>query len=255
MEQKNYFDFTGKTALITGASRGLGKNFAEAAALAGANIVVVNTKKETGQIVADELAEKYHVKTMAIAADISDYDSCNQMAEEAASAFGSIDICVANAGIARRDLAEDFKPEDWKKVIDVNLNGVFFTDQAVGRIMIKQNHGSIINITSIRAHTACHPHTGVAYPAAKAGVLMLTKALAKEWAKYNVRVNALCPGYIRTEIFDGVSEYVKAWEDLTAMERIGKPEELRSALLYLASDASSFTTGTEVVVDGGYMTF
>ena len=242
-------------AIVTGGSRGLGKAFATALAAAGAKVCIVNTKIETGQAAADELASEYGVETMAVPADISDYDQVNRMVETVVERFGTVDICVANAGIAIRTEAENFKPEDWNRVMAVNLTGVFYTNQAVGRVMIEKGKGSIINITSIRAHTATHPHPGCAYPAAKAGVLMMTKCLAKEWAKHNVRVNAICPGYMRTEIMNSIADNVPDWEALTAMERIGEPEELSTALLYLASDASSFTTGTEVVVDGGYLTF
>lgn len=251
----NKFDLTGKIAVVTGASRGLGKSFAMALAEAGANVCVVNTKLDTGRAVAEEIAQKYGVKTLAIQADTSNYDQMNAMAKKIVDEFGRIDICVANAGIATRATGRDIEPEVWRRIIDVNLTGVFFTDQAVGRVMIEQKAGSIINIGSIRAHTASHPHNGCVYPAAKAGVIMMTKSLAKEWAPYNVRVNAISPGYMRTEIIQDVADKIGAWEDMTAMGRIGEPEELQTALLYLASDYSSFTTGTEVLVDGGFMTF
>ncbi|SHI86967.1 NAD(P)-dependent dehydrogenase, short-chain alcohol dehydrogenase family [Dethiosulfatibacter aminovorans DSM 17477] len=251
----NKFDFTGKVAVVTGASRGLGKSFAMALAEAGANICIVNTRIETGTAAAEEIAAKYGVKTMAVQADASNYEQINAMAKQVVEKFGRIDICVANAGIATRAAGKDIDPDEWRRIIDVNLTGVFFTNQAVGRIMIEQNAGTIINLGSIRAHTASHPHTGCVYPAAKAGVIMLTKSLAKEWAPYNVRVNAISPGYMKTEIIQDVADKADELSAGTAMGRIGEPEELQTALLYLASDYSSFTTGTEVLVDGGFMTF
>lgn len=176
------------------------------------------------------------------------------MIDTVLKAFGTIDICVANAGVALHKPAEEYTLEEWNSVLAVNLSGVFLTDQAVGKVMIKNGTGSIINITSIRAHTASHPNPGCVYPACKAGVTMLTKSLAKEWGKYGVRVNSICPGYMETEIIAKIEHNLPVWKKHIPLDRIGNPAELQSALIYLASDASSYTTGAEVVVDGGYMT-
>jgi len=245
-----------KKAIVTGGSRGLGKYFAVALAEAGADVCIVNTKKESGLKAAEEIAQ-LGVKAMAVQADISKLDDVNRMVEEVMATFGDIDICVANAGITAHIPALELTLEDWQRVIDVNLTGLFLTCQAVGKVMAKNKKGSIINISSIRSHTASHPQPGCVYPAAKAGVTMLTKSLAKELGPYNVRVNAICPGYFRSDMTAAphLANNVRIWSEMTALNRMGNPEELQSALIYLASDASGYTTGSEVLVDGGYMTF
>lgn len=254
----NRFDLTGKTAIITGGTGGLGRAMMEALADAGANICNADINLEAAQKVSDEIAEKYGVKTMAIQTDVSDYEQAQRMADLTAEKFGTIDICVAAAGLGIMYPALEFDPVEWKKVIDVNLNGLFFTNQAVGKYMVKQKTGSIINITSIRAHTSPHPNAGAAYCASKAGVLMMTKCLAKEWALDNVRVNAIAPGFMRTamaEMNNKLDKVFNDWMAGTPMNRLGKPEELQTAVLYLASDMSGYTTGTELIVDGGFTTY
>ena len=172
---------------------------------------------------------------------------CREMAEE----MGRIDIAFCNAGISINVPAEEMTYEQWRKVIDINLTGVFLTATAAGRYMIRQGGGSIINTASMSGHIVNIPQPQVAYNASKAGVIMLTKSLAVEWADKNVRVNSISPGYIMTDLIRG-HELIPRWTELSPSSRMGNPEELQGVALYLASDASSFTTGSDFVVDGAY---
>ncbi len=165
--------------------------------------------------------------------------------------MGRIDIAFCNAGISINVPAEEMSYDQWKKVIDINLTGVFLTATATGRYMIRQGGGSIINTASMSGHIVNIPQPQVGYNASKAGVIMLTKSLAVEWASKNVRVNSISPGYIMTDLIKG-HELIPKWTELSVMDRLGSPDELQGIALYLASDASSFTTGSDFVVDGAY---
>jgi len=166
--------------------------------------------------------------------------------------FGRIDILVNNAGICIHENAEDMTDEQWDAVMDVNLKGVFYCCRAVGKVMIKQGGGKIVNVASMSALIVNRPQNQVSYNASKAGVVMLTKSLAVEWAQYGIRVNAISPGYMLTEMTRKVSHMFPLWEPMVPMRRLGEPEELRGALLFLVSDASSYVTGHNLIVDGGY---
>ena len=170
--------------------------------------------------------------------------------------FGKIDVLFNNAGITHHEKLEDILFEDWYKVININLNGVFLVSKAVGRVMIEQQKGSIINISSMSGLIANTPQSQSSYNTSKAGVIMLTKSLAMEWAQHNIRVNTIAPGYMKTELtkpyFEENGDMVKTWMNLTPMARPGTPDELGGLALYLASDASSFVTGSVYTVDGGY---
>jgi NAD(P)-dependent dehydrogenase (short-subunit alcohol dehydrogenase family) len=170
--------------------------------------------------------------------------------------FGPIDVLVAAAGIVENVAAEDYPAASWRKIIDVNLNGVFFTAQAAGRGMIARKSGSIILIASMSGLIVNRPQKQSAYNVSKAGVIMMAKSLAAEWAPHGVRVNAIAPGYMRTALTDqvlaGQPELRQTWEGLIPLGRMGTPLELSGTVVYLASDASSYVTGSTLVIDGGY---
>ena len=169
------------------------------------------------------------------------------------SEWGRLDIAFNNAGICINVDAQEMTFDQWRKVIDINLTGVFLTSQAAGRAMIKQKSGVIINTASMSGHIVNVPQPQCAYNASKAGVIQLTKSLAVEWAPYNVRVNSISPGYIATEMtLKAPAEWKNRWVDLTPAGRMGKPEELVSAILYIADDSSSYTTGMDLVIDGAF---
>ncbi len=177
------------------------------------------------------------------------------MMDQFLQAFGRLDVAFCNAGICINAPAEDMSFEQWKKVIDINLTGVFLNAQAAGKIMLEQGGGSIINTASMSAHIVNHPQPQCAYNASKAGVIQLTKSLAVEWATRNVRVNSISPGYMGTELTlnsPSLQPLIKQWNEMTPTKRMGKPEELQSICVYLAGDTSSFTTGSDFVVDGGF---
>lgn len=245
------FKLDGKIALVTGSSRGLGKVSAMGLAEAGATVVINSTHIEAAQKVADEIKAKGG-KAIAIEADVSDQKQVNAMMDEIMSQFNQLDIVFNNAGIAAVAPAEEMPLEQWQKTIDVNLTGVFLVSQAAGKIMLKQKQGSIINMASMSAHIINVPQKVADYHAAKAGVVALTRCLAAEWAPSNVRVNAISPGYHKTEMAMQWEEVHPTWIERIPMGRMAEMEELQGLVLFLASDASSYTTGSEIITDGGY---
>lgn len=248
----------GKAIYVTGAASGIGKSAAVAFAEAGADVAVVDINIKGAEEVADEIAKATGSKTIAVQADVTDKDQVEAMAAKVADTYGKLDACFNNAGIALNEPAEEMTFEQWKKVIDINLTGVFLCAAAAGRIMLKQGYGSIINTASMSGHIVNVPQPQCAYNASKAGVIMLTKSLAVEWAKKGVRVNCISPGYIGTELImnaEHLKPLIEQWNALAPMGRLGKPEELQSILVYLAGDTSSFTTGSDIVVDGAFTSF
>lgn len=241
----------GKTAVITGGAQGIGLNYAMAVASAGADVALVDLNGEKARESAEWLSSQYDVKTMGIQTDVTSQEQVEDMCRQVVKEMNRIDIAFCNAGISINVPAEEMTYEQWKKVLDINLTGVFLTATAVGRYMIRQGKGSIINTASMSGHIVNIPQPQVAYNASKAGVIMLTKSLAVEWADKNVRVNSISPGYIMTDLIKG-HELIPTWTDLSPLKRMGNPEELQGIALYLASDASSFTTGSDFVVDGAY---
>lgn len=248
----------GKAIYVTGGASGIGKSAAMAFAEAGSNVAIVDINLEGAQKVAEEIAAATGSKTIAIQADVTNKDQVEAMVEEVVSTYGKLDACFNNAGIALNVPAEEMSFEQWKKVIDINLTGVFLCATAAGRVMLKQGYGSIINTASMSGHIVNVPQPQCAYNASKAGVIMLTKSLAVEWAKTGVRVNCISPGYIGTELImnaENLKPLIEKWNAIGPMGRLGKPEELQSILVYLAGDTSAFTTGSDIVVDGAFTCF
>lgn len=251
MKLTEKFNLTGKKAVITGGAQGIGLNYAMAVASAGADVALADLNIEKAKESAGFLEREFGIKAIAIQTDVTSPEQAEHMCAEMVREMGRIDIAFCNAGISINVPAEKMTYEEWRRVVDINLTGVFLTATAVGRYMIKQGGGSIINTASMSGHIVNVPQPQVGYNASKAGVIMLTKSLAVEWAKKNVRVNSISPGYIMTDLIEGC-KWIPDWTALSPSGRLGRPEELQGIALYLASDASSFTTGADFVVDGAY---
>jgi len=243
-------DFKGKTALITGSTRGIGRAIAEEFAKHGANVVVSGTLEERAQAVAQELADKYGVQTLGVGMDVSDPQSVEEAFKKINAAFGGVDILVNNAGITRDTLFLRMKLEDWEKVLKVNLTGTFLVTKQVVRHMTKQRWGRIINITSVVGFTG---NVGqVNYSTTKAGLVGFTKSLAKELAPRNVLVNAVAPGFIETEMTAVLKDEIKEqYQKQIPLGRFGKPEEVAKVVLFLASPMADYITGEVIHVNGG----
>lgn len=253
MKTLDLFSLKGKKGFITGAARGIGKCLAEAFTEMGASIAIVDIDIEEAEKTAGELADRYSAHTTAIRCDVTDAEDVKRMMETFIKEYGTIDFAINNAGIANTYPAEEISSKDFKKVVDINLNGVFLTAQAAARQMIKEGKaGSIVNTASMSAHIINTPQTIANYCASKGGVLLLTKALAVEWAQYNIRVNCVSPGYMATELVAEMKNMHEGWISKIPAGRLGVPEDLVGAYLYLLSDAARYTTGTDLIVDGGY---
>lgn len=252
MSVYDIFDIKGRKALVTGAGRGIGKVLALALAEAGCDVALFGLHKENLTPVAKEI-KALGVKSLIVPGDVSRKEDVDAAFAETMKAFGKLDICLNNAGISMQVPAEEMAEADWQRIIDINMKGVFLCCQAAAKLMIPRKTGSIINMGSISGSAVNVPQKQGIYNTSKAGVVMLTKSLAVEWAPYGIRVNSLSPGYIQTEmVLSGMSHLFPAWQDLTPMARLGLPEELRGAVLFMASDASSYMTGHDMIIDGGY---
>jgi len=244
------FDLTGKVAIVTGASRGLGRGMAIGLAKAGANVVVTDIldTKET----VDEV-KKLGREALGIKVNVTKKSDVEAMVKQTLEKFGRVDILVNNAGILRIEPTEDMKEEDWDKVLAINLKGQFLCAQEVGKHMIKQKSGKIINMSSIAGKFG-NPQSA-AYNASKAGVILLTKTLAIDWGKHNIQVNAICPGAFYTPMTEESfkdENLVQMIKTSVPLGRYGEPEDLVGTVIYLASEASNYVTGHALVVDGGW---
>jgi len=243
----------GRTALVTGAGRGIGYALAQALAEAGADVACVDKDGATARAAAAAFAA-LGVRTMAIQAELTDKAQVQRMVGEVVAAWGQLDIAVNNAGIARGDKAEDMSEEAWDAVIAVNLKSVFLCCQAEAQVMLPRGYGKIINTVSMSASIVNRPQRQVNYNAAKAGALHVTKSCAAEWAARGVRVNAISPGHTLTPMTaDSSAEMRAEWVRNTPMGRLGDPRDLQGAVVYLASEASDYVTGLDLIVDGGYV--
>jgi NAD(P)-dependent dehydrogenase (short-subunit alcohol dehydrogenase family) len=248
------FDLQGKSAIVTGAGRGIGRSIALGLAQAGADVVLCSRTENELQELANEI-ERVGRQALVVPCDVMKPEEIQHAVDMAKNQFGKIDILINNAGVTKKTPAEEYEIEDWEHIIAVNLTGVFLFAQYAGREMIKQGGGRIINISSVASQTAV---TGsIAYCASKGGVNMLTKVLAVEWAKYGIQVNGIAPAYIETplvkQIKDVREEFSEQVAARTPLGRMGHPDELVGAAVFLASDASSYISGETIFVDGGWV--
>lgn len=250
------FQLSGKTAIVTGGGKGLGLKMAEGLAQAGANIVLCSRKIEDCGAAVETLTQT-GVQVLVVPFDIRNPDQIQGVVDAACERFGNIDVLVNNSGASWAAPAEDYPLDGWNKVVETNLTGTFLVTRAVGRVMIKQKHGAIISIASLMAvlGTEADVVDAIAYSASKAAIIGLTRDLAAKWAKHNIRVNAIIPGWIPTHMSSVVLD--KSRQKVLAhipMSRFGDGEDLQGAVVYLASPAASYVTGVVMPVDGGYMT-
>jgi NAD(P)-dependent dehydrogenase (short-subunit alcohol dehydrogenase family) len=239
----------GRVAIVTGGARGIGLETAKALKENGAHIVIVDINAEAGERAAKDLGADFR------RTDLTQSDAVRKLAADVRSKHGRIDIAFNNAGIAVNAPSEECSDDDWHRVININLHAVFYCCREFGKVMLEQGKGSIINTASMSGIISNTPQPQSAYNVSKAGVIMLTKSLAGEWAKRGVRVNSISPGYIGTEMTKvGMTDpdWYADWLKFTPMGRVGEPAEVATAVVYLASDASSYFTGSNLVVDGGY---
>jgi NAD(P)-dependent dehydrogenase (short-subunit alcohol dehydrogenase family) len=249
-------ELSGRVALVTGGSRGLGREMVLAFAERGARVVIASRKLESCRAVADEVERRFGAEALPVAVNVSDWEQCDRLVEAAYDRFGRVDVLVNNAGTCIHRPALEVTPEEWREVFAVNVDGLWNCSQAFGRHMVAAGRGSIVNIGSMSGLVVNRPQWQPAYNASKAAVHQLTKSLAAEWAPAGVRVNALAPGYVKTEMAPvDEPQFHRHWIEDTPMQRYATPQELGPSVVYLASDASSFTTGSVLVADGGYSVF
>jgi len=252
----NLFDLTGKVALVAGGHGGLGKAIALSLADAGADVAVASRNLDSLKAVAREIETKGR-KSLAVKVDVVDAKQVNAMVEIIMKTFPRIDILVNAAGLAIRKPADSFPIDEWQQVMDVNTRGTFLCCQAVGRMMIKQNSGKIINVSSVRGRYGL-PAGYAAYCPSKGAVDTLTRTLACEWAKYNVLVNAIAPTVVETELTKGLladAEYAKTLKARIPMGRWALTDDIVGPTIFFASDAANFVTGQILYIDGGVTTW
>ncbi|MFZ5946110.1 MAG: SDR family NAD(P)-dependent oxidoreductase [Bacillota bacterium] len=247
------FDLSNKVAIVTGATKGLGYGIALGLGQAGANIVVVSRTRADCEKVSNEI-KGLGRDALAMPTDISKPENIENLIKGTLEKFGKIDILVNNAGTAVTKKAEDLTEEDWDCVVDTNLKGVFLLTKAAGKTMIEQKRGKIINIASIFGLVG--DKSILPYLASKGGVIQLTKGLALEWARHNIQVNAVAPGYVLTPMNEKVLSDEKVYDYITKkipMGRLGRIEDIAGAVVFLASDAANYVTGSTIAVDGGWL--
>jgi gluconate 5-dehydrogenase len=253
VQTKKLFDLSGKVAIITGGATGLGRQMAEALADMGAHLVLCARNRERCEAAAAEFRQA-GVQAIGVRCDVTEPDEVNAMVERTKAEYGRIDILINNAGLAWGGSPETLRLKDWQRVIGVNVTGTFLCSQAVGRIMIEQGGGKIINIASVAGYFGAPSELAdtIAYSTSKGAVVMFTRDLACKWAKYLIHVNAIAPGWFPTHMSEWVLEH--RGDEITPLiplKRFGGPDDLKGAVVYLASAASDYMTGQVLIIDGG----
>jgi NAD(P)-dependent dehydrogenase (short-subunit alcohol dehydrogenase family) len=260
------FRLDGETAIVTGGNRGIGRAIAQALAEAGANVAIGNRDVESGEQAAREIRESTDADALAHRVDVTDEAEVEALVDATVEEWGGVDVLVNNAGITVHAPAEEMTEDQFREVVDVNLVGTFLCAKHAGRAMLDGDHdadavargqvGSVINLSSMSARVANYPQHQVAYNATKGAVDSFTRQLASEWGDYGIRVNAVAPGYVRT---DPVDEALKddpqlesLWQGEMLLDEMARPEDIAPLVVYLASDASWYVTGSSVLIDGGY---
>jgi sorbose reductase len=253
MNAVELFNLEGRKALVTGAGRGIGRVLAISLAQAGCDVAILEKNIEDAHNVVGEI-KKIGKKAAAFQVDVTKKAEVEKAFSAAAKFLGRLDMVINNAGVCIHEAAEDTSEEHFDYIVDTDLKGVFLCCQSAMKVMKPQKKGSIINIASMSGTVSNYPQKQAHYNAAKAGVILLTKCLAVEWVDLGIRVNSISPGYTRTEMTVQTSppEMIAQWESMIPMRRMAEPLELAGAAIYLASDASSYTTGSDIIVDGGY---
>ena len=254
--KKSLRDLTGQVAIITGARRGMGRTHALTLAKAGAKVVVSDISLEDCEKVAEEI-KKEGGEAMAIKCDVSKKSEVDEMVKKTIKKWGKIDILVNNAGIVQFKPFLELTEEEWDRTLDINLKGYFFCSQAAAKEMVKQKGGVIVNIASVAMGQVGMGFPNIVhYCASKGGIVAMAESLALELAPYNIRVNTIAPGMIDTPMVDNVKQDPKMLEGMLAqipLRRPGKPEEVSNLVLFLASEESSYITGSTIVIDGGWL--
>ena len=251
---ESMFGLKNKVALVVGGGGELGRAMALGIAKAGADVAIADIKAQAANDVSEQITA-LGKKSVGLQVDVTDSKMVDNIVDQVIEQFGQIDILVNSAGVSLHVPAHEMTDEDWETVVKINLNGTFFCCRAVGKYMVKQQKGSIINIASMSGSITNKDSFNASYCASKGGVKMLSKQLAEQWARYNIRINSISPGYMRTQL---AIPYIdepknKKWiEMVSPMKRAGMPDELMGLAIYLASDASSFVTGEDVIIDGGW---
>ena len=239
-----------KAAIVTGSARGIGKAIALRLAEAGYNIVVSDIIEETARETAKEIEDRFGVKTLVVTADVSKAEDAENLIKQTVDTFGAVDVLVNNAGVTRDNLAIRMSEKDWDMVLNINLKGTFLCSQAAAKVMMKKRSGSIVNISSVSGILGTAGQAN--YASSKAGVIALTKALARELGPRNITVNAIAPGFILTEMTEQLPDKVKEeYLKQIPLNRAGTPEDIARVVEFLISPSASYITGTVIVVSGG----
>ena len=251
------FRLDGRVAVVTGGGQGIGRAYAHALGEAGAAVTIADLSSDTANAVVAELKAK-GVDAIAIKVDVTKADQVKVMVDTILQKWGKLTIGINNAGIGQWIASEEMPEADWDRMININLKGVFLCAQAEARVMLAAGYGKIINTASMSAHISNTPQNQAHYNASKAAVLHLTRSLAAEWAPRGVLVNSISPGYTRTQLVEDLlqtpegQKVLPTWMGFTPMKRMAEVTDLTGAAVYLASEASDFMTGSDIIIDGGY---
>lgn len=252
MAIRELFDLAGKVAIVSGGARGIGEACARGLAEFGADLALLDILEDLLPETAQRLREEFGRRVLPVVCDVTDSAAVEAAVSRVLAELGRVDILLNSAGITIWQDSATMSDEQWERVIAVNLTGAFYQSRAVSRPMLAQGSGSIIHIASMSGSIVNIPQKQAAYNASKAGLIHLVRSLAAEWAPAGVRVNSISPGYTLSQMTYTVQEHFEGWKALIPMGRMAEPEELVGAVIYLASEASSYTTGHDLVIDGGY---